>query len=184
LTAFSITLGQSMQRGEHIGQIDSPGRNKLVADVDEFYLGKVQTGLTASLEQGGKTFALKVAKIYPQVRNGQFQVDLTFSSDEPPIQRGQTLQARLVLGDPAPARLVPNAGWAADTGGNWIFVVAADGSSAVRRDIRVGRRNTEAVEVLAGLEPGERVITSPYAGFVDKTRLVLDAPQDMQRKGN
>lgn len=173
LTAFSIQLGQSLQRGERLGQIDSAGRNKLVADVDEFYLGKVVIGQRASIEQSGRTFALKVAKVYPQVRNGQFQVDLTFDGGEPPIQRGQTLQAKLVLGDPAPALLVPNGSWYTDTGGAWIFVVAPGGGSAVRRDVRLGRRNTTMVEVLDGLQPGERVITSPYTGLTDKTRLSI-----------
>jgi HlyD family secretion protein len=174
LTAFSIELGQSMQRGERLGQIDSPGRNKLVADVDEFYLGKVIVGQRATLEQDGKTFQLKVQKVYPQVRNGQFQVDLTFVGPEAQVQRGQTLQAKLVLGDPAPARLIPNGSWYTDTGGNWVFVVAPDGGSAERREVKLGRRNTDYVEVLDGLEPGERVITSPYTGLVDKTRLSID----------
>lgn len=175
LTAFSIQLGQSMQRGERLGQIDSPGRNKLVADVDEFYLGKVAIGQRASLEQGGKTFQLKVAKVYPQVRNGQFQVDLVFLGGEPQIQRGQTLQAKLVLGDPAPALLVPNGSWYTDTGGAWVFVVEPGGGAAQRRDVKLGRRNTEFVEVLDGLQAGERVITSPYTGLVDKTRLSIGA---------
>lgn len=173
LTAFSIQLGQSLQRGERLGQIDSAGRNKLVADVDEFYLGKVVIGQRASLEQNGRTFLLKVAKVYPQVRNGQFQVDLTFEGAEPQVQRGQTLQAKLVLGDPAPALLVPNGSWYTDTGGAWVFVVVPGGGSAVRRDVRLGRRNTTMVEVLDGLQPGERVITSPYTGFTDKTRLSI-----------
>lgn len=174
LTAFSIELGQSMQRGERLGQIDSPGRNKLVADVDEFYLGKVVIGQRASLEQNGKTFSLKVAKVYPQVRNGQFQVDLTFLGAEPQIQRGQTLQAKLVLGDPAPATLIPNGSWYTDTGGAWVFVVTPGGGTAERRDVKLGRRNTDFVEVLDGLQPGERVVTSPYTGLVDKTRLSID----------
>ncbi len=174
LTAFSIQLGQSMQRGERLGQIDSQGRTKLVADVDEFYLGRVQPGQRASIEQDGKTYQLKVAKIYPQVRNGQFQIDLVFMSAEPAVQRGQTLQTRLVLGDPAPARLIPNGSWYNDTGGNWVFVVAPDGRSAGKRQVKLGRRNTDVVEVLDGLEPGERVITSPYTGLVDKERLSID----------
>jgi HlyD family secretion protein len=176
LSGFNIQIGQSLQRGERIAQIDSPGRNKLQAGVDEFYLGRVQTGQRASVEAGGKTFAAKVTKIYPQVQNGQFQLDLQFVGAEPvSIQRGQTLQARLTLGDPAPARLIPNGAFYTETGGNWVFVVAADGGSAVKRPVRLGRRNPEAIEVLDGLDPGERVITSPYAGFADKDRLDLTA---------
>ncbi len=175
LTAFSIQLGQSMQRGERLGQIDSPGRSKLVADVDEFYLGRVVLGQRAAIDLDGRRHALKVSKVYPQVRNGQFQVDLVFVGPEPKgMQRGQTLQTRLTLGDPVPARLIPNGSFYNDTGGNWVFVVSADGRSAARRTVRLGRRNADYIEVLDGLDPGERVLTSPYTGLTDKDRLTLD----------
>ena len=158
------------------GQIDSPGRNKLMAGVDEFYLGRVQLGQKASVDWGGKLYAAKVTKIYPQVQNGQFQVDLQFTGTEPSnIQRGQTLQAKLTLGDPAPARLIPAGAFYNETGGNWVFVVSPDGKSAVKRMVRLGRRNPDSIEVLEGLDPGERVITSPYTGFADKDRLDLTA---------
>lgn len=174
LSGFSVQVGQSLQRGERVGQIDSPGRNKLIAGVDEFYLGRVRIGQTAALDWGGKRYAAKVTKIYPQVQNGQFEVDLQFVGDEPKqIQRGQTMQARLTLGDPAPAVLIPNGSFYNDTGGNWVFVVTPDGRSAEKRNVRLGRRNSDFVEVLEGLEPGEKVITSPYTGFTDKTRLDL-----------
>ena len=177
LTAFSIQVGQSMSRGERLGQIDSPGRNKLTADVDEFYLGRVQAGQGAALDYGGKSYRLKVAKIYPQVKNGEFEVDLWFVGPEPEgIQRGQTLQAKLTLGDPAPARLIPNGSFYNDTGGAWVFVVAPDGRSAAKRPVRLGRRNADFIEVLDGLDVGERVITSPYAGMADKDRLDLSHP--------
>ena len=174
LSGFSVQVGQSLQRGERVGQIDSPGRNKLIAGVDEFYLGRVQLQQKAALDFGGKRYAARVTKIYPQVQNGQFQVDLQFLGDEPAnIQRGQTMQARLTLGDPTPALLVPNGAFYNETGGNWIFVVTPDGRSAVKRNVRLGRRNSEFVEVLEGLEAGEKVLTSPYTGFTDKTRLDL-----------
>jgi HlyD family secretion protein len=174
LTAFSIQVGQSMNRGERLGQIDSAGRNKLVAQVDEFYLGRVEPGQVATAEWGGKTYRLKVAKIYPQVRNGTFEVDLQFIGAEPPeLQRGQTLQTRLTLGDPTPALLIPNGAFYNETGGSWVFVVTPDGSEAVKRPVRLGRRNAEFIEVLEGLEPGEKVLTSPYTGFADKDRLDL-----------
>jgi HlyD family secretion protein len=172
LSGFSVQVGQSLQRGERVGQIDSPGRNKLIAGVDEFYLGRVQLQQRASLDFGGKRYEAKVTKIYPQVQNGQFQVDLQFVGAEPAnIQRGQTMQARLTLGDPAPALLVPNGAFYNETGGNWIFVVTPDGGSAVKRNVRLGRRNAEFIEVLEGLEAGEKVLTSPYTGYTDKTRL-------------
>jgi HlyD family secretion protein len=174
LSGFSVQVGQSLQRGERVGQIDSPGRNKLIAGVDEFYLGRVQLQQKASLDFGGKRYDAKVTKIYPQVQNGQFQVDLQFVGAEPAnIQRGQTMQARLTLGDPAPALLVPNGAFYNETGGNWIFVVTPDGGSAVKRQVRLGRRNAEFIEVLEGLEADEKVLTSPYTGYTDKTRLDL-----------
>jgi HlyD family secretion protein len=175
LTAFSIQVGQSLNRGERLGQVDSAGRNKLVASVDEYYLGRVQPGQTASVDSGGKTYRVKVAKIYPQVRNGVFEVDLTFVGAEPPaLNRGQTLQAKLTLGDPTPALLIPNGAFYNETGGAWVFVVTPSGGEAVKRNVRLGRRNADYIEVLEGLEPGERVITSPYTGFADKDRLDLE----------
>ncbi|MDF7774494.1 efflux RND transporter periplasmic adaptor subunit [Sphingomonas sp. AOB5] len=174
LSGFSVQVGQSLQRGQRVGQIDSPGRNKLIAGVDEFYLGRVRVGQQAQVEFGGKNYAVKVTKIYPQVQNGQFEVDLQFVGEEPTnLQRGQTLQAKLTLGDPAPARLIPNGAFYNETGGAWVFVVSPDGRSAVKRQVRLGRRNTDFIEVLDGLDPGERVITSPYTGFADKDRLDL-----------
>lgn len=174
LTAFSIQVGQSMSRGERLGQIDSPGRNKLVAGVDEFYLGRVTLGQRATLDWQGRDYALKVSKISPQVRSGEFETELQFVGAEPPgVQRGQTMQARLTLGDPRPAVLVPNGSYYSETGGAWVFVVTTDGREAVKRPVRLGRRNARFIEVLDGLEPGERVLTSPYTGLTDKDRLDL-----------
>ncbi|MFN3389177.1 MAG: efflux RND transporter periplasmic adaptor subunit [Allosphingosinicella sp.] len=176
LTAFSIQVGQSLNRGERLGQIDSAGNNKLVAQVDEFYLGRVDIGQTATVEAGGKTYRARVAKIYPQVNNGAFEVDLHFIGGEPEsLQRGQTLQVKLTLGDPTPALLIPNGAFYNETGGAWVFVVTPDGDAAVKRNVRLGRRNADYIEVLEGLEPGERVITSPYTGFADKDRLDLES---------
>ena len=174
LTAFSIQVGQSFNRGERLGQIDSAGRNKLRAQVDEFYLGRVAEGQLANAEIGGRQFRMRVSKIYPQVRNGAFEIDLQFVGQEPAdLQRGQTVQIRLTLGDPAPALLIPNGAFYNETGGNWVFVVAPDGGSAVKRQVRLGRRNADFIEVLEGLDPGERVITSPYTGFAERDRLTL-----------
>jgi HlyD family secretion protein len=176
LTAFQIQIGQSLQRGERLGQIDSAGHSKLQADVDEFYLGRVAVGQTAAAEIGGQAVRLRVSKIYPQVRNGVFQIDLQFLDREPAdLQRGQTVQIRLTLGDPAPALLIPNGAFYDETGGSWVFVVAPDGGSAVRRNVRLGRRNSDFIEVLSGLDPGERVITSPYTGFAERDRLAISS---------
>ena len=174
LTAFSIQVGQSFTRGERLGQIDSAGRNKLRDQVDEFYLGRVTEGQIANAEVGGRAYRMRVSKIYPQVRNGAFEVDLQFVGQEPAdLQRGQTVQTRLTLGDPAPALLIPNGAFYNETGGNWVFVVSPDGDSAVKRQVRLGRRNADFIEVLDGLDPGERVITSPYTGFAERDRLDL-----------
>ncbi|MFL6723619.1 MAG: efflux RND transporter periplasmic adaptor subunit [Sphingomicrobium sp.] len=178
LSGFSIQLGQSLQQGERLGQIDSAGRNKLEGDVDEFYLGRIATGQTATIEVDGKTYGLKVAKIYPQVRNGQFRIDLVFDGPEPPsIQRGQTMSTKLTLGDSSRAILVPNGAFFNDTGGNWVFVVDDNGKSATRRAVQLGRRNNDYIEVLDGLKPGERVITSTYSGLVDKDHLSFDTDE-------
>ena len=178
LSGFSIQLGQSLQQGERLGQIDSAGRNKLEADVDEFYLGRVAVGQTASIEIDGKTYALKVSKIYPQVRSGQFRIDLVFDGPEPPsIQRGQTMSTKLTLGDSSRAVLVPNGAFFNDTGGNWVFVVDENGRSATRRAVQLGRRNNDFIEVLDGLKPGERVVTSTYSGLVDKDHLSFDGDE-------
>ena len=178
LSGFSIQLGQSLQQGERLGQIDSAGRNKLMADVDEFYLGRVEVGQAATAEVDGKTYKLRVAKVYPQVRNGQFQVDLEFQGGEPPeMQRGQTIQAKLTVGDSSRAVLIPNGAFFNDTGGNWIFVVDRGGNSATKRPVTLGRRNTDFIEVVSGLKPGEKVITSSYSGLVDKDHLTFDSDE-------
>ncbi|MGZ8350906.1 MAG: efflux RND transporter periplasmic adaptor subunit, partial [Allosphingosinicella sp.] len=154
LTSFSIQVGQSFNRGERLGQIDSAGRNKLRAQVDEFYLGRVAEGQIASAEVAGRPYRMRVSKIYPQVRNGAFEVDLQFVGPEPAdLQRGQTVQIRLTLGDPSPALLIPNGAFYNETGGNWVFVVAPDGGSAIKRQVRLGRRNADHIEVLEGLDP-------------------------------
>jgi HlyD family secretion protein len=172
LSGFDIQLGQSLQQGQRIGQIDSAGADKLQADVDEFYLGRVAVGQTATADVDGKTYRLKVSKVYPQVRNGQFQIDLVFIGAEPAsVQRGQTVQAKLTLGDPAKALMIPNGAFFNDTGGSWIFVVDRGGNSATRRQVQLGRRNSDFIEVLSGLNPGERVITSSYSGLTDKNQL-------------
>jgi len=176
LSGFEIQLGQSLQQGERIGQVDSAGADKLQADVDEFYLGRVVVGQGASADVNGKTYRLRVAKVYPQVRNGQFQIDLVFDGVEPAgVQRGQTIQAKLTVGDSSRAVLVPNGAFFNDTGGNWIFVVDSGGRSATKRSVQLGRRNSDFIEVLSGLKPGEQVITSSYSGLVDKDQLTFDS---------
>jgi HlyD family secretion protein len=175
LSGFDAEIGESIVRGGRLGQIDDPDGYKLNVRIDEFYLGRVDIGQVATATHSGRDLDLRVAKIYPQVNDGQFEVDMTFAADPEGLRRGQTLQLRLTLGDNSDAILIPNGAFYQETGGNWVFVVAPDGSEAIRRNVRLGRRNTEFIEVLDGLEPGEKVITSPYTSFVGMDRLVLDA---------
>ena len=176
LSGFDIQLGQSLQQGERIGQIDSAAGDKLQADVDEYYLGRVAVGQIATADIEGKTYRLKVSKVYPQVKDGQFQIDLLFVGPEPPsMQRGQTVQAKLTVGDSSKALLIPNGAFFNDTGGNWVFVVDKGGDSATRRPVQLGRRNSDFIEVLSGLKPGDRVITSSYSGLTDKNHLTFSS---------
>lgn len=175
LSGFNIEVGQSIGRGERLGQIDTPNDFKLTAFIDEYYLGRVDIGQTASFEHNGKTYQLLISKIYPQVSNGQFEIDLKFADAQPnDIRRGQTKQTKLTLGDATPALLIPNGAFFQDTGGSWLFVVNADGDTAVKRNVRLGRRNSRFIEVLEGLEQGERVVTSPYSSYKEITQLKLD----------
>ena len=174
LSGFNIEVGESIVRGGRLGQIDDPDGYKLNVQIDEFYLGRVDLGQVATAESGRDSYNLNVTKIYPQVNNGQFDVDMLFADEPGDMRRGQTLQVKLTLGDNADAILIPNGSFYQETGGNWIFVVSAGGTEAVRRSVRLGRRNTDFIEVLDGLEPGEQVITSPYTSYVDMDRLTLD----------
>ncbi len=174
LSGLDVEVGQSIQRGGRLGQIDDPDNFKLRVAVDEYYLSRVDLGQNAVVDRGRDTFALTVSKIYPQVKDGQFEIDLVFDGEQPAdTRRGQTLQATLTLGDATEARLIPNGAFFQDTGGNWMFVVTDDGAEAVRRNVVLGRRNSRYIEVLDGLEVGEEVITSPYSSFREMDRLSL-----------
>lgn len=176
LSGFNVEIGQSINAGERVGQIDDPYSFKLSADIDEFYLGRVDLEQSATFERGGQNFDMKIAKIYPQVNNGQFKIDMTFTGDTPEdIRRGQTISTKLTLGDASKALLIPNGAFYQDTGGNWVFVVGPEGQQAVKRSVRLGRRNSRFIEVIEGLELGERVVTSPYTSFKDMDRLKLQA---------
>ena len=174
LSGFNIEIGQSITRGGRLGQIDDPDGYKLNVRIDEYYLGRVDLQLAATAEHNGRDLDLHVSKIYPQVNEGQFEVDMLFDEDPVGLRRGQTLQVRLTLGDNTDATLIPNGSFYQDTGGNWVFVVSPDGSEAIKRSVRLGRRNQNFIEVLDGLEPGETVITSPYTSFVGMDRLSLN----------
>jgi HlyD family secretion protein len=174
LSGFDIEVGQSIGRGERLGQIDDPNGYKLNVRIDEFYIDRVDLQQSAVAEHNGRDIELSISKIYPQITDGQFEVDMILTDEPDGLRRGQTKQVRLTLGDNADAILIPNGAFYQETGGNWIFVVSADGSEAIKRTVRMGRRNDEFIEVLDGLEPGERVVTSPYTSYIDMDRLALD----------
>lgn len=174
LSGFDIEIGQSIVRGGRLGQIDDPNGYKLNVRIDEFYIDRVDLQQEAVAEHNGRDIDLSISKIYPQITDGQFEVDMALANEPDGLRRGQTKQVRLTLGDNSDAILIPNGAFYQETGGNWIFVISADGSEAAKRSVRMGRRNTEFIEVLDGLEAGERVITSPYSSYVDMDRLALD----------
>lgn len=174
LTDFRLLVGQAVRQDQNVGRIDDPHRFKLAAQVDEFYLDRVKPGRQGHVTQDGKTYALRVATVYPQVKEGRFTAELVFADAQPPVlSPGQGLDLRLTLGEPARALLLPNGAFASDGGGAWAFVLDADGAHAQRRDIKLGRRSSTQVEVLGGLAAGERVIVSGYGGFGDAARLRL-----------
>lgn len=175
LTAFDLELGQSIAQGERLGQIDDQHGFKLVALVDEFYISRIAVGQLATTEFDDQDFEMRVTKIYPQVHNGQFEVDLIFTQLSPEnLRRGQNLQSQLSLSDPSPALLLPNGSFFQASGGRFVFVVDGSGAAAQRRDVRLGRRNTRFVEVLDGLNVGERVITSSYDNYRNMMRLEFE----------
>lgn len=175
LSSFDAELGQSKTRGETLGQIDDVDDFKLSVQVDEFYVSRTREGQSGEYTQGGRTYPLSVSRVYPQVVNGQFEVDMEFSHGAPAdIRRGQSLQIRMQLGDASQALLLPRGGFFQDTGGNWAFVLSADGSYAEKRAIRLGRRNPDYFEVLEGLSEQDRVITSEYAAFAQMERIVFN----------
>ena len=176
LTALNAEIGESKARGERLGQIDDVDRFKTSALVNEFYLGRVRTGQQAQLEIEGRQYLLEVSKIYPQVQSSQFRIDLRFVDDAPAnIRRGQTLQMRLVLGDISEqALLLQNGAFFNDTGGAWVFVLNNDRSAADRRNVQLGRRNPNHIEVLSGLVEGDEVVISSYSSFITVDRLFID----------
>jgi len=164
LSGFNVEIGQSIGRGERLGQIDSPNDYKLTADIDEFYLSRIDIGQLAKFHD----YKLEISKIYPQVQNGQFRVDFIFIGEQPhEIRRGQTVQTKLTLGNDKNSTLIPNGAFYQDTGGHWVFVVVPDNNRAIKRQVSLGRRNNKYLEVLAGLQVDERVITSAYSAYQD-----------------
>ena len=171
---LDVELGQSVGAGQKIGVINDLSDYKVRAQVDEHYIDRVHQGLTATFTQGGKSYTLCVRKVYPEVKEGRFKIDFTFTGERPKnIRTGQTYYVDLQLGESKQAVLIPKGTFYSVTGGNWIFVLDKDGSKAYRRNIRIGRQNPQYYEVLEGLEPGEQVIVSGYEAYKDNEVLVV-----------
>ena len=174
LGLLNVELGQSIAAGFKVGQINDLSDFKVEAYIDEHYIDRVRTGLTATLERGDTTYNLRVRKVYPEVREGKFRTDLVFQDDRPDNLRiGQNFYLNLELGKPEQAVMVPRGTFFQSTGGNWIYVFDKQGRTAYRRTIGIGRQNTQYYEVLSGLEPGEQVITSGYEAFGDNEEVVV-----------
>ena len=174
LGLLEVALGQSIGSGAKIGQINAKESYKIEAQIDEHYIDRVNAGLSATFERQNETFDAVVRKVYPEVRGGKFQTDFRFSEEQPEnIRTGQTYYLNLQLGQPESAILIPRGTFYQKTGGKWIYVVSPEGGKAVKRDIRIGRQNPQFYEVLEGLEPGEKVITSGYDNFGDNEVLVF-----------
>ena len=171
---LDVVLGQSLSQGMNIGQINDLSAYKVQAQVDEHYIDRVTTGLTASFERQDNMFEMMLRKVYPEVRNGQFKADFRFTDNVPEnIRSGQTYYLNLQLGQPTDAAIIPRGSFFQKTGGRWIYVVDESVEKAYKREIRIGRQNPQYYEVLEGLNPGERVITSSYDNFGDNEVLIL-----------
>ena len=172
---LDAVLGQSLSQGANIGQVNNLTTYKVQAQVDEHYIDRITTGLIASFERQDSKHEMQLYKVYPEVRNGQFKADFRFSSNVPKnIRSGQTYYLNLQLGETAEAILIPRGSFYQATGGRWIYVVDKSGEKAVRREIRIGRQNPQYYEVLEGLQPGEKVITSSYDNFGENEVLILN----------
>ena len=174
LTVMDLKIGQNRNRGDRLGEIAEDSGFKIAADVDEYYLGRVRVGQTAEVEVHGGEARLAITRIYPQVHGGQFTVDLDFKGPAPAdIVPGEAVRGRLSLGEDRRGLVLPAGAFLEQSGGDWVFVLSADGRRADRRRIKIGRRNSEQVDVLSGLRPGERVITSSYQGWEKIERIDL-----------
>lgn len=174
LSSVNVEIGESIMAGQNIGQIDDLDAFKVRATIDEHYIARIYEGLEGTFDFAGETHQLKIYKIYPEVINGLFSVDLKFENELPTdIRRGQTLQIKLQLSENIEAVQIPRGSFYQTTGGNWVFVVDESGDFATRRNIRLGRQNPRFYEVIEGLQPGEKVVVSSYDGYEDKDRLVF-----------
>jgi HlyD family secretion protein len=174
LGLLEAEIGESINKGQRIGQINILDNFKVNAKIDEHYIDRIVRGLTASLDRNGTNFNLKVRKVYPEVRGGQFEIDLVFEGQTPEnVRTGQTYHVKLELGESAKSILLARGGFFQSTGGQWVYVLNEDGSEATKRNIKIGKQNPQYYEVLEGLNAGEKVITSGYEMFGTNDRIVM-----------
>ena len=174
LTSLDAEIGQSKNKGERLGQIDIISGYKVRVDVDEHYISRITIGLMGEATVANKNYKLKITKVYTQVNNGRFQVDMLFVDAVPEsIRRGQTLQIRLALSDETQAVLLNKGGFFQETGGSWVFKLSSDGQRAYKADVQLGRQNPDYYEVMNGLQPGDKVVTSSYENYKGMSELVI-----------
>ena len=174
LTDFHLQLGEIVKSEQHIGRIDDPGQFKLMAQIDEYFLTRVAVGQKGAVSFGNRDYAVRVGRIFPQIDDGRFSIELLFAEATPAgLSPGQSAETRILLGGTSRGLILPDDAYLNDSGGSWIFVLSPDGRQAERRSIQLGRRNNSQVEVSSGLESGERVIVSAYAPFGSAQRLQL-----------
>ncbi|APZ45131.1 efflux transporter periplasmic adaptor subunit [Polaribacter reichenbachii] len=174
LTSLDAEIGQSKNKGERLGQIDVVTGYKVRVDIDEHYISRIYTGQTGAFNLNNKQYTLVIKKIFTQVTNGRFQVDMVFENEVPKgIRRGQNLQIRVALSAEKEAMLIPVGGFFQKTGGNWIFKLSDDGASAYKVDIQLGSQNTKYYEVISGLNIGDKVITSSYDSYNEIEQIIL-----------
>ena len=175
LTSLDAEIGQNKKQGERLGQIDVLSGFKVRVDIDEHYISRIYTGLKGNFTFADKVYRLTISKVFTQVTNGTFQVDMQFEATEPKgIRRGQTLQIRLALSDEKQSVLLPRGGFFQQTGGNWIFKMSSDGKTAYKTDIQLGNQNPDFYEVLRGVKPGDKVITSSYENYGTMQELIFN----------
>lgn len=172
LSGLNVELGQTKQRGERIAQIDVLESFKVRARIPEHYVSRVSIGLQGTFTHAGQEHVIEIFKVYPEVSNGEFDVDLRFVGEKPEVRRGQTFQVRLQLSEDMEAVMLPRGPFFQDTGGQWVYAVDAEGR-AVKREVKLGRQNPDHYEVTEGLKPGDRVVTSRYSAFNDADELLI-----------
>lgn len=174
LTDFQLTPGALVKPGDKLGRVDDPSKYRLTADVDEYYIDRTSSGLVGVASVSGRDYAVELTRVYPQIKEGRFRVDLEFRQAAPPeLRAGQAIDVRLTLGSPSSALILPDGAFYADTAGRWVFVLSPSGDRATRRSVKLGRKASGQIEVLDGLSPGEKVIISGYNQFERADQLTI-----------